>query len=117
VLLIATGSEAGLCLEAGARLAEEGTGVRVVSMPSLELFASQEPSYRDRVLPPAVRARIVVEAGRSLGWERYAGPQGEILGVDRFGASAPGERVYEAFGFTVENVCRLAREVLTRCVA
>jgi transketolase len=117
LLLIGTGSEVGLCLEAGARLAEEGTAVRVVSMPSLELFASQEPSYRDRVLPPAVRARVVVEAGRSLGWERYAGPQGEILGVDRFGASAPGERVYAAFGFTVENVCRLAREVLTRCVA
>jgi transketolase len=117
LILIATGSEVSLALAAHERLAREGIRSRVVSMPSWELFAAQPQSYRDAVLPPGVRARVSVEAGASLGWERYVGEAGAIIGVDRFGASAPGEVVMRELGFTAEHVAGVARAVLERARA
>jgi transketolase len=114
LILIATGSEVSLVLEAHRRLASEGVRSRVVSMPSWELFEAQSAGYRDAVLPPAVRARVSVEAASPFGWERYVGPEGEILGVNGFGASAPGPEVMARHGFTVEHVVAAARAVLAR---
>jgi transketolase len=114
VLLIATGSEVSLCLEARTTLEQEGVHTRVISLPSWELFQSQDPEYRDSVLPPDVKARVTVEAGATLGWERYAGDHGVILGVDRFGESAPGERVMKEYGFTPEHVAQAARQSLAK---
>jgi transketolase len=114
LLLLATGSEVGLCLAARDRLEAEGTPTRVVSMPSLEIFARQSAEYRDAVLPPAVPARLAVEAAVGFGWHRWVGSMGEILGIERFGASAPYERIFQEFGFTVENVAARARAVLAR---
>ncbi len=114
VILIATGSEVHVALRAAEILAREGVNPRVVAMPSWELFEAQPEEYRREVLPQAVRARVAVEAGVGLGWERYVGPEGAIVSVERFGASAPGAEVLEKFGFTPENVAQLAREVLKR---
>ncbi len=114
VILIATGSEVHVALRAAEILAREGVNPRVVAMPSWELFEAQPEEYRREVLPQAVRARVAVEAGVGLGWERYVGPEGAIISVERFGASAPGAEVMEKFGFTPENVAQLAREVLKR---
>jgi transketolase len=113
LLLIATGSEVALAVEAARTLRRDGVGVRVVSMPSWELFEQQPCSYRDEVLPPTVTARLAIEAGASLGWDRYVGPQGKILGVDRFGASAPGDVVLQHYGFNVDNVTSQARSLLS----
>ena len=88
--------------------------MRVVSLPCIELFAAQSQAYRDEVLPPAVRARIAVEAGISLGWHRWVGDAGAIVGVDRFGHSAPGDRVFAEYGFTVDNVTARALALLER---
>jgi len=112
VLLVATGSELHLALAAKARLDQDGLPARVVSMPSLELFLQQLRAYRDAVLPPAVKARVVIEAGVTLGWERVAGDLGAILGLDRFGASAPAEILFEKFGFTVDHVVETAKSLL-----
>ncbi len=112
VVLIGTGSEVHLCVAAAEQLADEDVAARVVSMPSWELFEAQGIAYRDQVLPPGVRARVAVEAGRSLGWERWVGDAGEVVGLDRFGASAPADRLFEAFGFTVDNVAEAARRSL-----
>ena len=112
LILIASGSEVGLIIEAAEVLRGEGVGVRVVSMPSWELFAEQPQSYRDAVLPPSVTKRLAVEAGVTIGWERYVGLEGRILGLDRFGASAPANVLFEQFGFTVENVLTHARALL-----
>jgi transketolase len=90
----------------------EGVRVRVVSVPSWALFEEQADAYRADVLPPTVTKRLAVEAGVTLGWERYVGLEGRILGLDRFGASAPGSTVFEEFGFTVENVLQHARALL-----
>ena len=114
VILIATGSEVALCLEAKAELERDGTKVRVVSLPSFELFEAQDDEYRERVLPRAVTARVTVEAGATLGWERYAGDRGEIIGLDHFGASAPGDVVMREFGFTPQKVAEAARRTLNR---
>ena len=114
IVLIGTGSEVSVCLAARERLAQEGVRARVVSLPSFELFAAQEEAYQKRVLPPTVRARVAVEAGATLGWERWVGDAGEIVGVDRFGASAPGDEVMRAYGFTPEHVADVARAVLGR---
>jgi transketolase len=114
VVLIGTGSEVALALEAQQRLSEEGIRTRVVSMPSWELFERQPREYRDKVLPPRVRARVSVEAGASLGWDRYVGPDGAVIGVDRFGASAPGPVVMREYGFTVDHVVEVAKAVLAR---
>ncbi|MFO7545745.1 MAG: transketolase [Trueperaceae bacterium] len=114
VILVGTGSEVGLCLAARERLAEDGVRARVVSLPSFELFEAQDAAYRESVLPPSVRARVTVEAGATLGWERYAGEAGVILGFDRFGASAPGDELFERFGFTPERVAEAARSAIAR---
>ncbi len=108
LILIASGSEVGLIVAAAERLQGEGVAVRLVSMPSWELFEAQSQAYRDSVLPPSVPARLVVEAGVSQGWHRYVGDRGDVLCVDRFGASAPGPEMLREYGFSVENVCQRA---------
>ncbi len=110
VLLMATGSEVAPCLQAHELLLADGVRSRVVSMPSWELFAKQPQSYRDSVLPPSVRARLSVEAGATLGWERFVGLDGATLGMTEFGQSAPAGKLFEHFGFTAENIRRLAHE-------
>ncbi len=113
VLLIATGSEVSLALEARALLAGRGTKARVVSLPSWELFDAQPQEYRDAVLPPAVLARVAVEAGVPMGWDKYVGPLGAVVGIaGRFGASAPLKVVMERYGFTAEAVAAKAAEVV-----
>jgi transketolase len=108
IILIASGSEVALALEAADRLEKDGHATRVVSMPSWELFEQQSEDYRKEVLPPDVAARLTIEAGATLGWWRYAGDRGDVLGVDRFGASAPGKTVMAHYGFTVDNVVKRA---------
>lgn len=108
VALIATGSELQLAVAAADALAQRGVAARVVSLPSWELFEAQEPGYREVVLPPALTARVAVEAGRSLGWDRYVGPRGAVVGVDRFGASGPYQQVYAHLGLTVEAIVERA---------
>ncbi|HEX7071863.1 MAG TPA: transketolase [Rhodothermales bacterium] len=112
LILIGTGSELHIALEAADTLAAEGVAVRVVSMPSWELFEEQSEEYRQSVFPPSVTRRVAVEAGITQGWERYVGLQGRIVGIDRFGASAPYEVLYEKFGFTPAHVVEKARELL-----
>ncbi len=112
LILIATGSEVSLALEAREALQKEGTATRVVSMPCWELFEEQPEDYRERVLPPAVTARLSIEAGARLGWDRYVGPQGDCISIDRFGASAPGDVALRELGFNVENVLKHARALL-----
>lgn len=114
IILVGTGSEVQLCLAARAILEAEGVSTRVVSMPSMEIFERQDAQYRAAVLPHAVRARVVVEAGATLGWGQYAGDLGEVIGVDRFGASAPGDVVMREYGFTAANVVAAARRSLAR---
>ncbi len=111
-ILIGTGSETAVALQAGRLLAAEGHAVRVVALPSWELFERQPAPYRESVLPAAVRARVAVEAGIRLGWERYTGLDGAVVGMDRFGASAPGEVLYEQFGITAAEVLAQARKLL-----
>src|SRR5438128_1686468 len=112
LVLIATGSEVELALGAYERLAAERIAARVVSMPSMELFARQPPEYRDAVLPPAVTARLAIEAASPQPWYRWVGETGAVLGIERFGASAPYQRIYQEFGLTVDNVVRRAKELL-----
>jgi len=112
VLLLASGSEVHLALAARERLAAEGIGARVVSMPSWELFEAQPRAYREEVLPPGCRARLAVEAGSCMGWHRWAGDRGDVLSVDRFGASAPGGVLMQKFGFHVDNVVARAKALL-----
>jgi transketolase len=112
LILIATGSELHLAAAAREKLREEGVRVRVVSLPCWELFEEQPEQYRDQVLPPQVTARLAIEAASPFGWERYVGAAGAVLGVEKYGASAPGEVVLKEYGFTVENVVRLARQQL-----
>jgi len=114
LILIASGSEVGLILAAADRLQGEGIAVRCVSMPSWDLFDAQPLDYRKSVLPPGVSARLGVELGVSQGWQRFIGERGEILGVDRFGASAPAETLLRKYGFTVDNVVVRARALLSR---
>jgi transketolase len=116
-LLIASGSEVALALRARELLSGRGITAGVVSMPSWELFERMPADYRERVLPPAVAARVVVEAGISQGWERYAGASGVVVGVAGFGASAPGDTVLEKFGFTAERVAAAVLEILGRPAA
>jgi transketolase len=114
LILLATGSEVSLALEARERLQQDGTPTRVVSMPCWELFEEQSKEYRDEVLPPAVTARLSIEAGARLGWDRYVGSQGDCVCIDRFGASAPGDVALKELGFNVENVVARARGLLGR---
>ena len=116
ILLIATGSEVPLALEASNLLEKTGIKTRVISMPSTELFATQSQNYRDKVLPPEVTARLVIEAASSFGWRQYAGEAGDIIGVDTFGSSAPGTVMMEKFGFMPENVVKRAKQLITKQV-
>ena len=113
IIIIATGSEVHIALEAGKILEVKGISVRVVSMPSWELFEKTSQEYKDKVLLPDVNMRIAVEAGISMGWERYVGSDGAVIGINEFGASAPGNIVMEKFGFTSENIVQKAKELLT----
>ncbi len=113
-IIIATGSEVSVAIAAQAMLQEQGRRVRVVSMPSWEIFEKQPQSYRDSVLPPRVRARVAVEAGVSQGWHKYVGDAGDIVGLDRYGASAPGDQLLKEFGFTPDNVALRVNDVLSR---
>ena len=112
LILMASGSEVSLILDAGARLAAEGVNLRLVSFPSWELFDAQTQSYRDHILLPAVKARLAVEAGVAQGWERWVGDQGKVISIERFGASAPYKTLYAQFGLTVENVMQQAHALI-----
>ena len=112
IIIIATGSEVHVALEAGKTLGDEGTAVRVVSMPSCDVFDDQPKEYRDQVLPPSVRARVSVEAGSTKGWERYVGLDGASIGMTGYGASAPAGTLYEKFGITAERVADEARKLV-----
>ncbi|MCL5735982.1 MAG: transketolase [Actinobacteria bacterium] len=112
LVLVATGSEVSLALSAGRRLAEQGVRARVVSMPSWELFERQDDAYRESVFPSGLRARVAIEAASPQGWDRYVGAAGAVVGVRTFGASAPGEKVLEEYGYTVENAVTKGLAVL-----
>lgn len=114
MILMASGSEVGLIVEAGKRLAEQGVAVRLVSFPSWELFAEQDQAYRDSVLLPEVDLRLAVEAGVTHGWHRWTGCKGQVLGLERFGASAPASLVFKNLGFSVENIQQIALQMLQR---
>jgi transketolase len=110
-ILIATGSEVHLALEAAALLATQGHRARVVSLPSWELFEAQPQAYRDEVLPPTVTIRVAIEAAATFGWSRYIGPTGTVLGLDHFGASGPAEELYQEFGLTVERLAEVFKRL------
>jgi transketolase len=112
VALLATGSELSLTLAAADLLAAQGVPARVVSMPCWELFEAQDEAYRASVLPPELAARVAVEAGRTLGWERYVGARGAVMGVDRFGTSAPYEQIYSHFSLTPEGIAATALRLI-----
>jgi transketolase len=114
LILIGTGSEVSLCLEAREALQKEGVPTRVVSMPCVELFEEQAEEYKHTVLPPSIAARLAVEAGVRQGWDRYVGPKGDVVCLDRFGASAPGDVALRNLGFNVENVVNHARALLQK---
>lgn len=111
-LIIATGSEVSLSIEAAKALKEQGVGVRVVSMPSFELFEMQDESYKESILPKAMRKRVAVEAGSSISWGKYVGLDGAILCLDSYGASGPGNQLFEHFGFTVENLSNIVKSII-----
>ena len=111
-VVIATGSELQIAVEAAKELTTEGIPTRVVSMPSWELFLAQDVTWRDRVLPPALSARVSVEAGSTFGWCRFVGDQGRSIGIDHYGASAPGKRLFEEFGFTAARVAQAVRDIV-----
>ncbi len=113
LILMASGSEVSLIVQAGVNLAAEGVNVRLVSFPSWELFETQDQEYRESVLPISIRARLAVEAGVSQGWERWVGDQGEIISIEKYGASAPYQLIYEHYGLTAENVMSRARVLLS----
>lgn len=110
--IIATGSEVQLAVKAQEELAKEGIEVRVISMPSWDLFEKQDQAYKDSVILPDVKARLAVEMAQTFGWERYVGDKGDILGITTFGASAPGDIVMKEYGFTVENVVKRVKALL-----
>jgi transketolase len=110
--LIASGSEVGIAWEAAEQLTAEGHSVRVVSFPCWKAFEEQSQDYKNRVLPPHIKKRVVVEAAIPMGWERYAGEESRIIGMTGFGASAPYEVLYEQFSITADNVVAKAKELL-----
>lgn len=114
LLLLATGSEVSLCMAAYGQLQKDSIKARVVSMPSWDLFEKQSQDYRDSVLPPEIAARISVEQASTLGWDRYVGPHGHIIGMHTFGASAPQRDLQEKFGFTQERIVAVAKELVNR---
>jgi transketolase len=114
VILIGTGSEVALCIDAFEELKRQKIPARVVSMPSWELFEQQDESYRDSVLPPNITARVSVEMGSVIGWDRYAGPTGTKIGMDTFGSSAPLKDLLTKFGFTPAKVLAAAKEQIAK---
>jgi transketolase len=114
VILIGSGSEVQLCVKVHEQLKTKGIGSRVVSMPSWDLFERQDQSYRDSVLPPQIRARVSVEQGSVIGWDRYAGPTGAIIGMHSFGSSAPLKDLLTKFGFTPEKVLQAAMQQIEK---
>jgi transketolase len=112
VILIGSGSEVSLCVDAHEELVAEGIRSRVVSMPSWDIFELQAPQYQDSVLPPAVTARVAVEQASTLGWERYVGRSGRVIGMKTFGASAPLKELQRKFGFEPERITQIAKELL-----
>jgi transketolase len=114
VILIATGSEVHITLQAARELTKEGIAVRVVALPCWEIFDRQCPEYRALILPPEVKARVAVEAGLKLGWEHYVGLDGAIIGMESFGASAPAGVLFKKFGITVASICDAARGLIKR---
>ena len=114
VILIGAGSEVQLCMAAKDKLKTYGVNARVVSMPSMNLFEQQDDAYRETVLPKAIRARVTVEAGSTFGWDRWAGSDGQMIGLNHFGASAPGDEVMKRMGFRPENVTAAGLRVLGR---
>jgi transketolase len=112
VILVATGSEVSLCLAAWEKLRAENIAARIVSMPSWELFDEQDQAYRDSVLPPSITARVTVEQASPIGWDRYAGRTGVVMGMRSFGMSAPIAAVLEHFGFTPDKVVEAAKKAL-----
>ena len=108
-ILIATGSEVNLAVAAAKELASQGAKIRVVSMPSTEVFDVQDVAYKEEILPNAVRRRVAVEMGATQNWYKYVGLDGAVLGIDRFGASAPAAKVLEEYGFTVDNLVALVK--------
>jgi transketolase len=111
-ILIATGSEVSIALDAARQLARDGIGARVVSMPSWDFFEAQPQEYRDSVLPPDIHNRVSVEAGTTLGWERFIGLNGRAVGIDEFGRSAPGAELYRRFGLTPERVAQVTTSLV-----
>jgi transketolase len=114
VILMGTGSEVSLCIAAYEQLTTEGIKARVVSMPSWDLFEKQSDDYKAQVFPPDVKARVSVEQAATLGWDRYVGPYGKMIGMHTFGASAPIKDLQKKFGFTVENVVAAAHETIAQ---
>src|SRR5262249_25743440 len=114
VIMIGTGTELSLCVAAYEQLTAEGVKARVVSMPSWDIFEKQSESYKNEVLPPSVKARVAVEAGSTVGWSRYVGDYGSVIGMRTFGASAPAKDLFKKFGFTIENVIGTARATMAR---
>jgi transketolase len=112
LILISTGTEVAPVLQAGRQLAGEGVSVRVVAMPCVELFEAQSRAHRDAVLPPEATVRLAVEPGATISWWKWVGASGDVLGLDRFGASAPGSRVLEELGFSAERIAERARTLL-----
>lgn len=113
VILVGTGSELPICVEAYEKLVAEGIAAQLVSMPSWELFEAQDEAYKREVFPPNVPARVAVEAGLRFGWDRYIGVQGKFVGMASFGASAPFERLYDEFGIHVAGVCAAAKSAIS----
>ncbi|MEP7265498.1 MAG: transketolase C-terminal domain-containing protein, partial [Bacteroidota bacterium] len=113
VILIGTGSEVSLLIEAQKKLKEQNIAARVVSMPSWELFEKQDTDYKEKVFPAKLKKRLAVEAGSTLGWHKYVTDKGDVLGIDTFGHSAPAEDLFKFFGFTVENIVDKAKKLLT----
>ncbi|KAG0456943.1 hypothetical protein HPP92_021787 [Vanilla planifolia] len=112
IILISSGSELEIAIKAAEELRKEGKAVRVVSLVSWELFNEQSDEYKESVFPAAVTARVSVEAGSTLGWEKFIGSKGKAIGIDRFGASAPAGRIYKEFGLTPENVFAVAKTII-----
>jgi transketolase len=112
IILMATGSEVDLIVKAGEKLAEEGVNVRLVSFPCWSFFENQPQSYHNAVLDPSIEKRIAVEAGVSLGWEKWVGSKGAIIGVDKYGASAPYEKIFEEYGLTADQIYKKAKALL-----
>jgi len=113
VILIATGSEVQLALQAKEKLESQDIGVRIVSMPSMELFDMQEDSYKEKILATNIKSRVAIEAGSSFGWRRWVGSEGIVIGVDKFGSSAPYTKVLQEYGFTVDNIICQVKKLLS----